>query len=211
MATKISRLKLTPTAVDTDCVCASQSPAEDPILINGILASGGVATLGNGAHLIRLTSGGDDSGITFTFTGTDADGNAQSQTVAGTSGSNTDTTLHFKTITGITASGAVAGTILVGNLAECVSPSYFPDTNINPFNVGIEAVLVSGTATYGLQHTISDFSTYPAVSSWINHATIASASATALGSLLFPVTAFRLKATASSSGVLQCNFLQAGA
>jgi hypothetical protein len=45
-----------PTAVDADGVCASQSPASGAITIDGALASGGVATFG-AAQLVRLTSG----------------------------------------------------------------------------------------------------------------------------------------------------------
>lgn len=198
----------TPTAVDADGVCASQSPGAGAITINGALASGGVATF-SAAQLVRLTSGGNDSGITFTFTGTDADGNAQSETVAGTNVSNSDTTKYFKTITSITKSGATAGTIVVGNLIGSVSPTLKLDTAINPFNIGVLAELVSGTATFALQHTYGDQNAYPAL--WYDHATITAKSATTEGAITTPVSAVRLKLTASSSGVVRVRLVQAGA
>jgi hypothetical protein len=198
----------TPTAVDADGVCASQSPGAGAILINGALATAGVATFA-AAQLVRLTSGGNDSGITFTFVGTDADGNAQTQTVAGTSASNTDTTLYFKTITAITASAAVATTIVVGNLIGSVSPTLKLDTGINPFNLSLLAELVSGTATFAADVTYGDLKPYPAL--WIEHATITGKSANFVGGQTTPIVGIRLRLSASSSGVVRLRCLQAGA
>lgn len=199
---KIHSLTCTPTAVDADGVCASQTPGAGAILINGALATGGVATMG-AAQLIRLTSGGNDTGITFTFTGTDANGRPVSQTVAGTNASNTDTTTHFKTITGITASAAVAGTVIVGNLIESVSPSAeFGQHLANPFQAGIGCV-IGGTVTYGMQQTYDG-------STWFDHATITGKSANFDGSLLFPVMAMRAKVTASTSGTVTATIVRSG-
>ncbi len=198
----------TPTAVDADGVCASQSPGAGAILINGALAAAGVATFG-AAQLVRLTSGGNDSGITFTFNGTDADGNTQTQTVAGTSASNTDTTLYFKTITSITHTGSVATTILVGNLIGSVSPTLKTDTAINPFNLSLLAQLVSGTATFAADVTYGDNNPYPAL--WIEHATITGKSANFVGGQTTPIAGIRLRLTASSSGNVRLRCVQAGA
>lgn len=197
-----------PTAVDADGVCASQSPADGAILINGALATGGVATFG-AAQKVRLTSGGNDSGITFTFTGTDADGNTQSETVAGTNASNSDTTKYFKTITGITASAAVATTIIVGNLIASVSPTLRPNNSLNPVNVNLYAQLVSGTATFGMDYTFDDTSAYPAT--WIADGTITAKTASTELSWTKPIGGFRLNLTASSSGVVHLKAIQAGA
>lgn len=211
-ATSGATINLSPTAVDADGVCASQSPAAGAILINGAFASGGVATINStGAHLVRLTSGGNDSGITFTFNGTDADGNTISETVAGTNVSNTDTTKYFKTITSITASAAVAGTIIVGNLITCVSASFKPDTSsASYFAVGIGVILVSGTSTFGIEQTYEDLVVPPIAARWFAHGTITAKSASSDGNTLIPCTAMRIKATASSSGVLKARFIQVG-
>jgi hypothetical protein len=200
-------LVLTPTAVDADGVCASQSPAGGAILINGLLASGGVATFG-AAQLVRLTSGSDDSLITFTFTGTDSDGRTQTETVAGTNASNSNTTKYFKTITGITASDDVAGTILVGNLIDSVSNTIRPANNTSPLSIGIGVQLVSGTATYKVQHSYEDGSeSHPTV--WFdNSAGAKSASSEATYST--PVSTIRILLSASSSAVIRGRILQAG-
>lgn len=205
---KSTSVTCAPTAVDADGVCASQSPGAGAIVLNGALVSGGVATF-NEAQLVRLTSAGNDSGITFTFIGTDADGNAQSQTVAGTSASNSDTTKYFKTITSITKSGATAGAIVVGNLIASVSKTLWLDTSINPFNVSLNAELVSGTATFGAEITYGDNNAYPSL--WVAHATIAAKTATFAGTQTNPIPAIRLALTASSSGVVRLRAIQAGA
>jgi hypothetical protein len=197
----------TPTAVDADGVCASQSPGAGAILINGALAASGVVTLG-AAQLIRLTSAGNTSGITFTFNGTDADGNAQSQTVAGTNAGNTDTTLYFKTITSIVPSGSVTGAIVVGNLITSVSRTYRPNVQVNPFNVNLYAQLMSGTATFYMDYTFDDTALYP--TTWIADGTITNKSASFEGAWTKPIAGMRLRLTASSSGNVHLKSIQAG-
>lgn len=205
---KSTSVTCAPTAVDADGVSASQTPGAGAILINGALATAGVATFG-AAQLVRLTSAGNDSGITFTFIGTDADGNAQTQTVAGTNASNSDTTKYFKTITSITKSGATAGAIVVGNLIASVSQTLKLDTSINPFNVSLNAELVSGTATFAAQITYGDDNAYHSL--WVDHATIAAKTATFAGTQTNPIPAMRLILSASSSGVVRLRAIQAGA
>jgi hypothetical protein len=196
----------TPTAVDADGICASQSPGAGAITINGALAVGGAVTLG-AAQLLRLTSGGDDSGITFTFNGPDADGYAISETVAGTNAGNSDTTKHFAGITSITKSGATAGTIIVGNLIESVSPKLALDHQKLPFSVGIGCVK-TGTVTFGLQHTYD--TGVQSDGTWFDHATITGKSANFDGSITAPVAACRLRLTASTSGSVTASVIQAG-
>ena len=197
----------TPTAVDADGICASQSPAAGAILINGALAASGVATFG-AAQLVRLTSAGNDSGITFTFNGTDADGGVQSQTVAGTNASNTDTTLYFKTITSITASGSVTGAIVVGNLITSISPTLKINTNVNPVNFNLLAQLVSGTATFYMDYTFDPVGPYPSV--WIADSVITNKTANMEGTWIKPISGLRLRLTASSSGNVALKCIQAG-
>jgi hypothetical protein len=197
----------TPTAVDADGVCASQSPAAGAILINGALTTGGVATFG-AAQKVRLTSGGNDSGITFTFTGTDADGNVQSETVNGTNASNSDTTKFYKTITSISKSGAAAGTIVVGNLITSVSPTLKINTTISPCNFNILTQLISGTATWGMDYTFDEPKTVN--NTWIADTTVTGKSANFEATWIKPVGGLRLNLTASNAGVVALKVIQAG-
>ena len=103
------------TAADADGVCQSQTPAaggEQNLTINGALASGGVATF-VAARLITIASASDDSGRTFTVTGTDVNGNVQTETMAGPATTVTGT-LYFRTVTQVTVDDDTAGAITVG-------------------------------------------------------------------------------------------------
>ena len=103
------------TAADADGVCQSQTPTaggEQALTINGAQASGGVATF-VAARLITIASASDDSGRTFTVTGTDVNGNAQSETIAGPATTVTGT-LYFRTVTEVLVDENTAGAITVG-------------------------------------------------------------------------------------------------
>ena len=103
------------TAADTDGVCQSQTPAaggEQALTINGALSSGGVATF-VAARLITIASASDDSARTFTVTGTDVNGNVQTETIAGPATTVTGT-LYFRTVTEVLVDDDTAGAITVG-------------------------------------------------------------------------------------------------
>ena len=102
-------------AADADGVCQSQTPAaggEQALTINGALSSGGVATF-VAARLITIASASDDSARTFTVTGTDVNGNVQTETIAGPATSVTGT-LYFRTVTEVLVDDDTAGAITVG-------------------------------------------------------------------------------------------------
>ena len=125
-----------PTAADTDGICASQTTsAAANMTLNGALTatingnsvyapsvSGTAATAdGAWARKIGITSDGNDSGITFTITGTDVDGKALSETVTGPNSttvySTNSTAANFKTVTKIATSAATTGNITIGTAA----------------------------------------------------------------------------------------------
>src|SRR5579864_4719534 len=83
------------------------------VTLNGSTVSGGVATLDT-ARRVLISSGGNDSSITFTVTGTQWDGQTISQTVTGSNGGTVATNLDFLTVTKIVTSGSTASTITVG-------------------------------------------------------------------------------------------------
>jgi hypothetical protein len=85
------------------------------------------------------------------------------------------------------------------------------DTFRNPFTVGFQLV-VSGTATGTVQLTLDDTSSTgwdPTAANWFSHATLAAATASALGSQTTPVTAWRINVTAGT-GTVTVTSLQAG-
>lgn len=107
------------TAADADGVCQSQTPAaggSQDLTINGAQASGGVASFDAG-RLITIASAADDSGRTFTITGTDVNGDTQSEVIAGPATTVTGTK-YFKTVTTVNVDDDTAGAITVGMSAD---------------------------------------------------------------------------------------------
>jgi len=83
------------------------------LTIGGALADGGSVTLTDARNVI-ITSAGDDRGITFTVTGTDESGDAQTEVITGANAGVATGTSYFTTITQIAASGASAGNVEAG-------------------------------------------------------------------------------------------------
>src|SRR5580704_10734052 len=85
-------------------VALSQSPGAGAITLNGSTVSGGVATLDIQRRVI-ITSGGNDTGINFTVTGTNSAGFPISDTFAGANVGAAQSNLDFLTVTKIVQSG----------------------------------------------------------------------------------------------------------
>jgi len=96
-----------PTASDGIVQTAKQEDNVVSALSSGAVNTTDGLTIANGtfnkAHKVTITSTGDDSGITYTIVGTDANGSAQTETgITGATAGNTATsTKLFKTITSI--------------------------------------------------------------------------------------------------------------
>lgn len=63
---------------------------------------------------IRIVSGGNDSGITFTVSGYDVYGYPMTETITGANAGTASGAKTFKYISGITHTGTVAGTVTIG-------------------------------------------------------------------------------------------------
>jgi hypothetical protein len=160
-----------PTAADTDGICASQTTsAAANMTLNGALCatingnsvyapsvSSTAATAdGAWARKIGITSDGNDSGITFTITGTDVDGKALSETVTGPNSttvySTNSTAANFKTVTKIATSAATTGNITIGTAAVaadvyCRALGVVPyQSTITGIKVWVGEVFNAGTA-----------------------------------------------------------------
>lgn len=66
------------------------------------------------ARNVRITSGGNDTGITFTVSGYDVYGYPQTETITGASGGVASGKKAFKWVTGVTHTGSVASTVTIG-------------------------------------------------------------------------------------------------
>ena len=93
------------TAASTTAVAAAQTLGGAG---NFTLAGGATGFAGNNmGQKITLTSGGNISAVTFTITGTDADGNTQSEDIAGPNATTVATTKYYASVTQIAADAAV--------------------------------------------------------------------------------------------------------
>lgn len=98
---------------DAVAVAASQTKASaGDLIINGTLASGGVATFLQ-KRVISVYSAGNDSARTFTVYGT-AGGVSINQSVTGANAGKVDTAGYFDTVTRVAVNGATASTVTVG-------------------------------------------------------------------------------------------------
>ncbi len=202
------RVTLTPQS-DDNGICASQTPlAAGNLTIAGALASGGSVTL-NHAHLIVITSAGDDRGRTFTITGTQG-GYAQTEAVTGANATAATSTKYFDTVSQITVDDATAGAVIVGVNGLSVSKWYQLDTRKVDFSVGI-GVILSNTLTYTVQHTFDDVQVSNVAGlAAFDHDSIAAKSANDDGNYSSPCIASRLQITAYTSGTAKFNLIQAG-
>jgi len=90
------------------------------LTINGTSASGGSVAFTAGQR-ISVTSAGNDSGITYTVTGTDMFGKAQTEVITGANAGAASGAKYFNTVTQIAASSAAAGTVSVGTAVETIA------------------------------------------------------------------------------------------
>ena len=194
------------------------------LLINGSLTTAGVATLDSGtapagsgqkiARRVIVTSAGDDSGITFTITGTDRYGRPQVEVLTGgknTVNSGVAQSAHdFATVTSIVPSGNTASTVTAGTNGVGSSAPWITDTWANPGNYGLGVIDPSG-AGYNIEGAYDDLSPSWDVNNnsptWYT-AFDGSAAGTANASPLYgPYTMLRLTIT-SGTGQVIANFIQ---
>jgi len=101
-------------ALDADGISAAAAVGEDANLtIGGALASGGSCTFDSG-RVVTILSAGDDSGISFTVTGTDVSGDSQTESITGANAGTATGAKYFKTVTAIAAVGDPAGNVSAG-------------------------------------------------------------------------------------------------
>jgi hypothetical protein len=140
-------------AASANNICLSQTPSAGALLINGALASGGVATL-DVQRRVLITTTADESARTFTITGTNWSGSVISQTITGPNATTGATTISFKTVTSVTISGNAAGALTVGTNGIADSPWVrFDDFAPNYATV---TCTISGTVNWTVQWTLDD-------------------------------------------------------
>lgn len=180
-------------------------------------AAGGYALTANTAgdscaHPVTILGNAatNHSGKTFTITGTDANGVAITDAIAGPNGVATVTsTKRFKTVTSVTVDATTgADTFDIGWTALASTPWVALDVTQVPFAVGVGAVLSSGAANYDLEHTYSDISTNATAQVAFNDVTMVGETTSTDVGITVPVRAVRLDINSHTSGVIQFTVIQ---
>lgn len=168
------------------------------------------------AHLVtvRNDSVTDHSGKTIALVGTDAQGNAQTETLTapGTSATVTSTK-YFKTLTSATPSATIgADTFDIGWAAASVCQMYPVDFNsVTGGGISV-AVTITGTINWDIQHTLDDIfesTTAAQDAKWFDHADLAGETTSGDGNYAFPIRAIRFLTNSVTTGAtVRMNIIQ---
>ncbi len=207
-------------AANAAVIAASQTPVSGTPLA---LVGGGTVTL-DSSRRVLLTYGNEAVARTLVLTGTDSTGNVISETLAVPSGGAPGTIASlqdFLTITqAMPAGGGWTAAVTLGTNATGSSPWMVFNNHITPFDVGVQCVLLSGTATWSIEVTrdrvLSDMPIYragmvntPAVPAAFGASGLTGLAANTTGAISSVVLAGRLTITAGQ-GTVEVAFDQAG-
>ena len=104
---------------------------------------------------ISFESAGNWSGVTFTITGKDQDGNSVTVTQTGPNATTVTTSVYFSQITAITSSGTVATDIEVG-AADTLITKTVPLNAYSDYQATLEVNGLSGTISFTIEETFDD-------------------------------------------------------
>lgn len=142
-------------AASADNIAESQTvTGASNVILDGALVSGGVAYLDTPRRIL-ITNAGNDSGITFTISGTTYNGAPVSQTVTGASGGTVATTVDFATVTQITTSGSTSVSGITVGTNGVAGSSWVRLDDWAPASWSVQAS-VTGTVNYTIQTTLDD-------------------------------------------------------
>ena len=181
--------------------------------LDGALVSGGIATTTNStAQMVAIEGTGNNSGITFTITGTDPNGQAHSEVLTGANSGTATTTAYFITVSTIAASGAVTGNVEAGWLAAdgAATQAIVMNWKQTGFNTGLYFDLTAGTMTLSAQFTpdlpdpalrggTAYTNTYSDDADWRNVDGLSAVTADDESNIAFPVGAIRFIQTVGSA------------
>ncbi len=192
-------------------VSASQTPASTTVLVNGTLASGGIATFAT-QQLVGVTSAANIAARVFTINGVDGAGNVISDTVTGVNANTVNSVQNFKTVTSITVDAGTGAAMTVDTVTIGASNPILLDQHVSPFAIGL-FVVVSGTVNYTVQYTGDNVYPQPATNlsgvTWTDHPSLTAQTATKDSNVAYPAGAVRIKVN-SGTGTVTFIVRQAG-
>jgi hypothetical protein len=186
--------QLTAAAANNIALAQTTAGAAD-LVINGSLASGGVATLDT-QRRVAIASTGNFAAVTFTVYGTDQQGNTISDAILGPNNGTVSTTKDFATVTRVSTSAIVGTNVTVGTSAVGATPGVILDQYISPFNIGLAITVGSGLTVNGtVQYTFDDVFASGFTwggANWTSHASLTSKAVNTDSNIAFPCSAVRL-------------------
>jgi hypothetical protein len=198
-----------PFVIDIDVVDAdpnglaeSQTPAAggaQALTLNGALISGGTYTAADHAHRIGVTPTGDESARTYTIVGTDQNGVATTEVLAGLNATITESVAYFKTVSSITVDANTAGALIAGTVDEVCTPDIPMDWTAQiAANMSVD---VTGTINFTIQESFTPIND-PTWTSlfWVSITALASKTADTTSTGTPGHTAMRVVINSYSSG-----------
>ncbi len=196
---------------DDDGLASGNSSAGTTLTLDGVLISGGSFTSSDGlAHALVITDTGADVQTTATYTiiGTDGDGLAQSEDVAGPGASASILTIkNFLTVSSVSIANPVAGSTVDLGLNERSVSKTIP-LNYRHIVAATHSVDVTGGAVYSVEQTLDEIHNLDnpsADASWFEVDGLNGLSASALSQGTNHATACRLSVSGYASNA-QLNY-----
>ena len=149
----ISFTRSQPAASGSSVAAAQLLNASGVITLNGVLVSGGVATLTVPAVLTAFSE--KSATVNFVVTGTAPGGAPQTETLAVTASGTVTGSLSFATVTSVVASAPTSATISVGNGVPGYT-AWIPLDIYTPNQVTNISAKTSGTINYSVEYTNED-------------------------------------------------------
>lgn len=139
-------------------ICTTQNRSTAGALtIDGNLSSANVATLDTQRRLGITTATGNLASLLFNVTGTNDQGQVIGESITGPNNSTVSSVLDYKTVTGVTVSGNMAGVDAnVGTTSVGATAPIPLDQYIAPFNASLGIELVTGSGNASIQATRDD-------------------------------------------------------
>lgn len=186
------------------CFADQTTAGAGDLTLDGALVVGGVC-INNAPQKLSIEGSGDNSGVVATIVGTNADNQAQTEDLTLSNAGTVHSVYYYKKIESITVDGAVTGNIEGGPLSAqgAVSKVLIPDVRRYMAQYAVEVDIT--TATYTVEYTFDN--TPIAVRNvgdtperWNDHEVLAGKTVDFVSNISLPVSGFRLKFTAWTTG-----------
>jgi len=205
-------IDIDPADVDVDGIVAAETLlAAGNFTIGGALASGGSVTFDYPRQLVQDCTG-NEAGRTWTITGTDEDGVAQTESLSGlnaTTGENA-AGVYWSSITQIASDDATANDVAFGTVDEVQTKTYPLDFYAN--EAATISVDVTGTIDYTVQETFNpvlDLSSPANNATWVDITAFADKTADVTSTATRNATAVRLTVNSYTNGAeIQMRIIQ---